>query len=104
MVEAFDLDTSALALDMTSVATYLGTGNATAPIAQRGKATQKRSDLRLVALGLVITRDGGIPLVSHASAGNRPDLTQFATVIEKLTSGYRELLTKDLDPPPVLVR
>jgi transposase len=92
MIERFDLDTSALALDMTNFATYIDTGNAKAPIAQRGKAKQKRSDLRLVGLGLVITRDGGIPVVSHAYAGNRPDVTQFATMIEKLTSGYQELL------------
>ena len=29
---------------------------------QRGKAKQKRSDLRLADLGLVVTRDDGIPL------------------------------------------
>ncbi|MCA1682040.1 MAG: IS1634 family transposase [Actinobacteria bacterium] len=92
MIERYDLDTSALALDMTNFATYIDTGNAKAPIAQRGKAKQKRSDLRLVGLGLVITRDGGIPVVSHAYAGNRPDVTQFATMIEKLTGGYQELL------------
>ena len=91
MIERFDLDTSALALDMTNFATYLDTGNAKAPIAQRGKAKQKRSDLRLVRLGLVVTRDGGIPLVSHAYEGNRPDVTQFATVIEKLTGDYQQL-------------
>src|SRR6266446_4552194 len=48
-----------------------------APIAQRGKAKQKRSDLRLVGLGLVVTRDGGIPLTWHAYPGNKPDVTQF---------------------------
>ena len=94
MIEEFDLDTSALALDMTNFATYLDTGNDKAPIAQRGKAKQKRADLRLVGLGLVVTRDGGIPLVSHAYAGNRPDVTQFASVIDKLTGGYRSLLTQ----------
>jgi hypothetical protein len=62
------------------------------------RAKQKRSDLRLVGLGLVLTRDGGIPLVSHAYAGNRPDVTQFATLIEKLTGGYQELLAEDTDP------
>ena len=92
MIERFDLDTSALALDMTNFATYIDTGNAKAPIAQRGKAKQKRSDLRLVGLGLVITRDGGIPVVSHAYAGNRPDVTQFTTMIKELTGGYQELL------------
>jgi hypothetical protein len=34
---------------------------------QRGKAKQKRSDLRLADLGLVVARDGGIPLTWHAS-------------------------------------
>jgi transposase len=98
MIKVFDLDTSALALDMTNFATYIDTGNDKAPIAQRGKAKQKRSDLRLVGLGLVVTRDGGIPLVSHAYAGNRPDVTQFTTVIEKLTGGYQELLTGGTGP------
>jgi len=92
MIERFDVDTSALALDMTNFATYIDTSNAKAPIAARGKAKQKRADLRLVGLGLVITRDGGIPVVSHAYAGNRPDVTQFTTMIEKLTGGYQQLL------------
>lgn len=92
MIEVFDLDTSALAMDMTNFATYIDSANTKAPVAQRGKAKQKRTDLRLVGLGLVLTRDGGIPLVSHAYAGNRPDVTQFTTVIDKLTADYQGLL------------
>ncbi|MCA1682125.1 MAG: IS1634 family transposase [Actinobacteria bacterium] len=91
MIDTFGLDISALALDMTNFATYLDTTNAKAPIAQRGKAKQKRSDLRLVGLGLVLTRDGGVPLVSHAYPGNRPDVTQFATLIDLLVARYRAL-------------
>src|SRR5208283_3349083 len=55
----FRVDTSSVALDMTNFATFIDTGNKKAPVAQRGKAKQKRSDLRLVGLGLVVTRDGG---------------------------------------------
>ena len=91
MIETFDLDISALALDMTNFATYIDTTNDKAPIAQRGKAKQKRADLRLVGLGLVITRDGGIPLVSHAYPGNRPDVTQFATMIDLLLARHTAL-------------
>jgi transposase len=76
---------------MTNFATFIDSGNERAPIAARGKAKQKRSDLRLVGLGLVVTRDGGIPLVSHAYAGDRPDVTQFSTVIDELVSRYRDL-------------
>jgi transposase len=91
MIEVFELDTSALALDMTNFATYIDTTNAKAPIAQRGKAKQKRTDLRLVGLGLVVTRDGGVPLVSHAYPGNRPDVTQFATMIDQLIARHAAL-------------
>jgi transposase len=91
MVSEFGLDLSGLALDMTNFATYIDTGNEKAPIAQRGKAKQKRADLRLVGLALVVSCDGGIPLLSHAYPGDRPDVTQFATVIEHLAGRYREL-------------
>jgi len=93
MIEVFELDVSALALDMTNFATYIDSTNAKAPIAQRGKAKQKRTDLRLVGLGLVLTRDGGVPLVSHAYPGNRPDVTQFTTMIDLLVARYRAVAT-----------
>src|SRR5271157_4274012 len=63
------VDVSSVALDMTNFATFIATANGKAPVAQRGKAKQKRSDLRLVGLGLVVTRDGGIPLTWHAYPG-----------------------------------
>ena len=85
------LDTSSVALDMTNFATFIDTGNARAPIAQRGKAKQKRADLRLVGLGLVVTRDGGVPLLSHAYPGNRPDVTQFPEMITALAARHAAL-------------
>ena len=91
MIEMFDLDVSSVALDMTNFATYIDTTNNKAPIAQRGKAKQKRTDLRLVGLGMVVTRAGGIPLVWHAYPGNRPDVTQFPTLIEHLKQRYTTL-------------
>src|SRR6476620_540338 len=91
MIEVFDLDTTSVALDMTNFATYIDTTNGRAPIAQRGKAKQKRTDLRLVGLGLVVTRSGGIPLVWHAYPGNRPDVTQFPTLIDHLAARFTDL-------------
>lgn len=91
MVTEFNLDISALALDMTNFATYIDSANEAAPIAQRGKAKQKRADLRLIGLGLVITRDGGIPLLAHAYPGNKPDVTQFPLMIDALGARHRKL-------------
>ncbi len=52
VVAEFGLDLSGLVLDMTNFATFIDSTNTRAPIAQRGKAKQKRADLRLVALAL----------------------------------------------------
>lgn len=91
VVAEYGIDLSALVLDMTNFATFIDSGNDKAPIAQRGKAKQKRTDLRLVGLGLVVTRDGGIPLLSHAYPGDRPDVTQFPTLITELLARYQDL-------------
>ncbi|MGB7981085.1 MAG: IS1634 family transposase [Candidatus Nanopelagicales bacterium] len=103
MITEFDLDISGLALDMTNFATYIDSTNDHAPIAQRGRAKQKRADLRLVGLGMVVTRDAGIPLVSHAYPGNRPDVTQFATMIDLLTARHAQLATDAGTPAPAEV-
>ncbi|MGI8751862.1 MAG: IS1634 family transposase [Acidimicrobiales bacterium] len=91
MVESFGVDLSGLVLDMTNFATYIDSANEAAPIAQRGHAKQKRTDLRLVGLGLVVSIDGGIPLVSHAYAGNRPDVTQFPKMVKELVARFGTL-------------
>lgn len=88
MVTEFGLDLTALALDMTNFATFIDSANDAAPIAQRGHAKQKRADLRLVGLGLVVTRDGGIPIVSHAYPGNQPDVAEFSIIVDELTRRY----------------
>jgi transposase len=92
MIDLFDLDTRALILDMTNFATFIDSTNDRAPIAQRGKAKQKRYDLRIVGLGVVATRDGGIPLLSRAYPGNKVDVTQFAAMIEELARRYAAVL------------
>ncbi len=88
-VEMSGLDCSSVALDMTNFATFIDTQNKRAPVAQRGKAKQKRSGLRLAGLGLVVTRDGGIPLTWHAYPGDKPDVTQFPDMITQLLIRYQ---------------
>jgi transposase len=91
MVATFDIDISGLVLDMTNFATWIDSANDQAPIAQRGHSKQKRSDLRIVGLGLVVSTDGGIPLVSHAYPGNKPDVTQFPSLVETLAARFASL-------------
>lgn len=91
MVEVFGLDLGGLVLDMTNFATFIDTGNQRAPIAQRGHAKQKRTDLRLVGLALVVTRDGQVPVCARAYPGNRPDVTQFTAVVDELLARFTRL-------------
>ena len=91
IVQLSGIDCSSVALDMTNFATFIATANGKAPIAQRGKAKQKRADLRIVGLGLVVTRDGGIPLTWHAYPGNKPDVTQFPAMITQLRTRYGQV-------------
>ena len=92
MVGSFGVDLSGLVLDMTNFATWIASANDRAPIAQRGHSKQKRADLRLVGLGLVVSVDGGIPLVSHAYPGNRPDVTQFGDMVSELARRFQALV------------
>jgi transposase len=98
IVQAAGVDVSSVALDMTNFASFIDTANGRASIAQRGKAKQKRSDLRLVGLGLVVTRDGGIPLTWHAYPGNKPDVTQFPDMIDQLKDQYEQVCAAALMP------
>ena len=91
MVEVFDLDLAGLVLDMTNFATFVDSANQRNSIAQRGHAKQKRLDLRLVGVGLVVTSDGGVPVLHHAYQGNRPDVTQFSAVIDELVARFGAL-------------
>ena len=91
IVQLSGIDVSSVALDMTNFATFIASANGKAPVAQVGKAKQKRADLRLVGLGLVVTRDGGIPLTWHAYPGNKPDVTQFPDMITQLKTRYEQV-------------
>lgn len=98
MVEVFSVDLSGLVLDMTNFATWIDSASERAPIAQRGHAKQKRNDLRLVGLGLVVSVDGGIPLVSHAYPGNKPDVTQFGAMVKELAARFETLRADTAGP------
>ena len=51
-------------------------------------AKQKRDDLRLIGLGLIVSTDGGIPLLSHAYLGNRADVSQFPVMVRDLVGRF----------------
>jgi transposase len=97
VISEFGVEVRGLVLDMTNFATYIDSANERAPIAQRGHAKQKRNDLRLVGLGLVVAVDGGVPLVSHPYPGDEPDVTQFPDMVKELATRFAALGDGDAD-------
>lgn len=91
MVADFGVDLKGLVLDMTNFATFIDSANDRNTIAKRGHAKNKRTDLRLIGLALVVSQDGAIPLVHRCYEGNRPDVTQFSSVVKELTERFSML-------------
>jgi len=76
------LDT--LFYDTTNFFTYIASTNAKAKLAQRGHSKQKRVDLRLFSLALLVSRDGQIPLCSQVYEGNRVDSKLFPDSLSQI--------------------
>ncbi len=90
MVEKFHLDLRCLVYDTTNFITWLDTLNP-AELAQRGHSKEKRYDLKIVGLALLVTTDFHIPLFHQVFPGNRTDSTQFGSVTEDLVERYKKL-------------
>src|SRR5450759_2520320 len=89
LIKDFGIDLSCLLYDTTNFATFIDSFNDASTLAQRGKSQQKRRDLRLIGLALLVTRDFHMPLFHHVYAGNVHDAPTFASVTDQLLERYR---------------
>jgi len=85
-VTRFDLTTDVLAFDTTNFDTHIATVTP-GELARRGHAKSKRSDLRVVGLGLLVSETGQVPLLYRTYAGNGSD----QGVLTACLTGLREL-------------
>ena len=85
-VGRFKLSTDVLAFDTTNFDTHIATTTA-GELARRGHAKSKRSDLRVVGLGLLVSETGHVPLMYRAYSGNGSD----QGVLESCLEGLGEL-------------
>lgn len=90
LVEHFKLNLRTLVYDGTNFFTYINTRNP-ATLPARGHNKQKRTDLRQVNLGLLVSTDFHVPLFHKVYTGNINDSTAFQTVSEELAQRYRQL-------------
>jgi transposase len=90
VVERYGVELDCLLFDNTNFFTYLDTSNPSS-LAKRGHSKQKRSDLKIVGLSLMVSPDHNIPLFHEVYPGNTNDARQFSDVISKLKNRYRTL-------------
>ena len=89
LMDRFQIDLSCLLYDTTNFFTFIDSFNDAPALAQRGKSKEKRMDLRIVGLALLVTKDFHIPLLHEVYPGNMHDATQFASTTETLVARYR---------------
>ena len=84
VVEHMGIKLDTLFYDATNFFTYIASTNARPTLPQRGRSKQKRADLRLFSLALLVSREGHIPLCSHVYPGNRVDAKSFPDSLTRI--------------------
>src|SRR5208283_5797677 len=89
-VRRFELSTDVLAFDTTNFDTHIAT---TTPgdLARRGHAKSKRSDLRVVGLGLLVSETGHVPLLYRTYSGNSSDQSVLTACLDGLSALHQSL-------------
>jgi len=89
-VTRFALSAEVLAFDSTNFDTHIAT---TTPgeLARRGHAKSKRSDLRVVGLGVLVSELGHVPLLHRTYPGNSSDQALLASCLQGLAQLHDEL-------------
>jgi len=85
-VSRFEIATDVLAFDTTNFDTHIATVTP-GKLSRRGHAKSKRSDLRVVGLGLLVSETGHVPLLYRTYAGNESD----QGVLQACLAGLGEL-------------
>lgn len=87
IVEKYNISTNCLLFDNTNFITYIDTSNPSL-LPQRGHSKEKRSDLKIIGLSLMVSPDFNIPLFHETYPGNRHDSTQITEIINKLKNRF----------------
>jgi len=90
VVHNYEISTECLLFDNTNFFTYINTNNPVT-LAQRGHSKEKRSDLKIIGLSLMVSPDDNIPLFHEAYPGNKNDSKQFSEIISLLKLRYKKL-------------
>ena len=89
-VARFGLSADVLAFDTTNFDTHIATVTP-GELARRGHAKSKRSDLRVVGLGVLVSETGHVPLLYRTYSGNSSDQAVLTSCLEGLKTLHQSL-------------
>jgi hypothetical protein len=89
-VARFELSADVLAFDTTNFDTHIDT-QTPGELARRGHAKSKRSDLRVVGLGVLVSETGHVPLLYRTYPGNGSDQAVLAACLGGLAQLHEAL-------------
>lgn len=89
-VARFELSADVLAFDTTNFDTHIDT-QTPGELARRGHAKSKRTDLRVVGLGLLVSETGHVPLLYRTYPGNGSDQSVLAACLTGLAQLHEAL-------------
>lgn len=87
MVRDYQIGTDCLIYDTTNFFTFVDT-KTSSELPQRGHRKEKRTDLKIVGLAMMVSPDFHVPLFHEAYPGNNQDAKTFSSVIKKLKDRY----------------
>jgi transposase len=90
IVNKYHLSTDCLIYDATNFFTYIDT-ESESELAQRGHSKEKRFDLKIVGLAMMVTPDFNVPLFHEVYPGNRSDSVEFDRALAKLKGRFTRI-------------
>lgn len=103
IIDNYEIDTSHIIYDATNFFTYIDTMQ-DCDSAKRGHSKEKRNDLRLVGLSLMVSPEFSIPLLHETYPGNRSDSKEFEIMMKNLKQRYEYITGKNTDVTVVFDR
>ena len=100
VIGTYQIDMTHIIYDATNFFTYIDTLQ-DSYLAKRGHSKEKRNDLRIVGLSLMVSPDFAIPLLHEIYPGNRPDAKEFLIMMQRLKARY-EAITKTVSDVTVV--
>ena len=91
VLERFAVSGESLFYDTTNFYTFIDSRNQRCRLPQQNRNKQKRHDLRQFHMGLLVSRDGWVPLLAKLYPGNQNDVTTFPDMVQAIQDQCAQL-------------